>query len=96
MRTIRKIIAAPFVVILTPLVAILTFVFCYAAAALNIVSGIGVIIAVCIMFGYNFTHGCVVLFLAFLISPFGLPKIAEWLIDKLDDLNYSLKNFITS
>lgn len=25
----------------------------------------------------------------------GLPAVAEWLIDKLDSLNYSLKSFIT-
>ena len=33
--------------------------------------------------------------IAFVVSPFGLPAVAEWLIDKLDSLNYSLKSFIT-
>ena len=35
------------------------------------------------------------LVIAFAVSPFGLPAVAEWLIDKLDSLNYSLKSFIT-
>ena len=35
------------------------------------------------------------LVMAFLLSPFGLPAVAEWLICKLDGLNYSLKCFIT-
>ncbi|MFQ7694775.1 MAG: CD1845 family protein [Christensenellales bacterium] len=35
------------------------------------------------------------LMIAFVVSPFGLPAVAEWLIDKLDSLNYSLKSFIT-
>lgn len=34
------------------------------------------------------------LVLAFLLSPFGLPAAAEWLVCKLDDLTYSLKTFI--
>ena len=34
------------------------------------------------------------LVLAFLLSPFGLPAAAEWLVCKLDDLTYLLKTFI--
>lgn len=96
MRTILKIIAAPFVVILTPTVALLTFLFCYAAAVLNIISGIGALLGAVALFSHQTVNGCIILFLAFLLSPLGLPAIAEWLIDKLDDLNYSLKDFITS
>jgi len=96
MRIILKIIAAPFVVILTIAGAFLSFVFCYAAAALNIVSGIGALLGAVILFAYSVTNGIIILVLAFLISQLGLPAIAEWLLDKLDDLNYSLKDFITS
>ena len=35
------------------------------------------------------------LVIAFCVSPFGLPAVAEWLIVKLDGFNYSLKCFIT-
>lgn len=40
--------------------------------------------------------GIVFLILSFLISPLGIPVIAEWLNARLDDLNYSLRNYITS
>lgn len=30
--------------------------------------------------------------LAFLISPFGIPKLADWLLDKLDDLNLAIRS----
>ena len=33
--------------------------------------------------------------LAFLVSPFGIPAIADWLMDKLYSLKYSLQDFIT-
>ena len=96
MRIILKIIAAPFVIILTPTVALLTFLFCYAVAALNIISGIATLLGAVMLFAYSVTNGVIILVIAFLLSPLGIPAIAEWLIDKLDDVNYSLKNFIVS
>ena len=35
------------------------------------------------------------LVLAFLISPYGIPAIAEWLVNKLHNLNFALRGFIT-
>jgi len=96
MRIILKIIAAPFIVLLSLVVPILEFVFCYATIALNIISGIGVILAVIIFFTGPWYNGLIILGLAFLISPVGLPAIMEWFIEKLDDFNFSLKTFITS
>jgi len=96
MRIIFKIIAAPFVVILTILGAFLSFLFCCAAAALYVVCGIGVLISVALFITGETLGGGVFLFLAFLLSPFGLPMIAEWLIDRVNAFNYSLRNFITS
>lgn len=72
MRIILKLLAAPFVLALTLLVAVLNF-------ALFTGDRWGI-------------QGLVI---AFAVSPFGLPAVAEWLIDKLDSLNYSLKSFIT-
>lgn len=33
--------------------------------------------------------------LAFLVSPFGVPAIAEWLVDKLHSAKFTLRDFIT-
>ena len=30
--------------------------------------------------------------LAFLISPYGIPLFMNWLVDKLDDLNYAIRS----
>jgi len=32
---------------------------------------------------------------AFLVSPFGIPAIADWFMDRLCSLKYSLQDFIT-
>lgn len=88
-----KIIAAPLVLVLTIAVAVLTFLFCWASTFLQIASGIGVFA----LFFAGTTTGCIVfLILSFLISPLGLPRVADWMIDKVDDLNYSLRDFIMS
>ena len=40
--------------------------------------------------------GAVVLTVAFLISPYGIPKLAAWLTGKLGGLNYALRDFVMS
>lgn len=94
-KLIFKIIAAPLVVVLTIATPIFTFLFCYAATLLEIVSGLGVLVSIALLLTGE-KLGCVVfLTLSFLISPFGIPAIAEWLIDRLNGLNYRLRFFIT-
>ncbi|HHP4583719.1 TPA: CD1845 family protein [Clostridioides difficile] len=39
--------------------------------------------------------GVVFLVLAFLVSPYGIPAIADWLVARLHALNYTLRDFIT-
>ncbi|MGM9606329.1 MAG: CD1845 family protein [Oscillospiraceae bacterium] len=96
MRIILKILATPFMLVLTLTVAVLSFLHSLAAWALGILA---LIFAVCGVFactiGGDPAAGIQMLIIAFLVSPFGLPVLAEWLISKLDDLNYSLRCFIT-
>ena len=96
MRVILKIIAAPFVAVLTIAVAVLWFLFCCAVGVMYVVSMILVLVGVVTLITHQTLNGCIILFIAFLASPFGLPAIAEWLIDRVNDLNYSLRDFITS
>lgn len=91
-----KIIAAPLIVILTIAVAVFTFLFCWASALLGVLSGIGVLLSVVLLFIGEKLGCCVFLLLSFLISPLGLPAIADWLTDRVNALNYSLRYFIMS
>lgn len=93
---ILKILAAPFVVVLTLAVAVLEFTFSLASWLFGMLS---LLCAVCGVFEWfvrgDMQTGIFALVMAFALSPFGLPAVAEWLIDRLDGLNYSLKCFIT-
>lgn len=93
-KLIFKIIAVPLVVVLTIATPIFTFLFCYAATLMEVVSVIGVFVSIAIFIAGS-KLGCVVfLILSFLISPFGIPAIGEWLIAKLHSVNCSLRYFI--
>ena len=96
MRIILKIIVAPFVLALTLMVAVLNFSVSLASWVFGILSSF---LALCGLFELfiqgNPQWGITGLVLAFLLSPFSLPAAAEWLGCLLDDLNSSLKSFIT-
>lgn len=87
---ILKILAAPFVVALTLLVAIVSFLYCVASALCHIT-----LLALVLFIGGQTLGGVVFLVLAFLVSPFGIPAIADWLMDRLYSLKCSLQDFIT-
>ena len=95
MRILLKLIAAPFGLALTLMVAVLNFSISLASWMLGILSLIAAVCGVFDLFRGDTAQGLYCLVVAFVVSPFGLPAVAEWLIDRLDDLNYSLKSFIT-
>ena len=94
MRIILKLLAAPFVLALTLLVAVLNFAFSFVSWVFCALSFLCLIEALFALFTGD-RWGIQGLVIAFAVSSFGLPAVAEWLIDKLDSLNYSLKSFIT-
>lgn len=97
MRLIFKIFALPFLLVLSLLAAVLMFLFDVAGWFLSLASGILAVIAVGLfVLQHQPVGGVAFLVLAFLFSPYGLPAIAEFLIGLLDELNYSLRRFITS
>lgn len=97
MRLIFKIFALPFLLVLSLLAAVLMFLFDVAGWFLSLASGILAIIAVGLfVLQHQPVGGVAFLVLAFLLSPYGLPAIAEFSIGLLDELNYSFRRFITS
>jgi hypothetical protein len=96
MRILLKILAAPFVLILAILSPVVLFLFTYAKVFLQLLSGLAAIAAVLLFIGGQTPGGIAFTVIAFLISPLGLPAIAEWIVVKLYGLNYALRDFMTS
>ena len=101
MRTILKIIAAPFVLALILIVAVLTFLSCVAGAVCIVACvGLSLLAILCLLAGQ--TVGCIAMFvlaffvLAFLVSPFGLPALGGWLVERLHGVKYAAMDFMAS
>ena len=45
--------------------------------------------------GYSVYSSVGLIVIGFIVSPFGLRAVVEWGIDRLADLNDSLKEFVT-
>ena len=93
MRIILKIIAAPFVLALMLIVAVLSFL---SGAVCWLACTVFVLLAACAFFAGLHTGCIAMLVLAFLVSPFGLPAIGLWLLDRLYGAKYALQDFMVS
>lgn len=91
-----KIIAVPFIITLTVLVAVMMFLFQLAEWLFILASSILGLGGVALLITGDIYGGIGILVMAFLISPYGLPAIAEWFTGLLDSLNSSLKCFVVS
>ena len=96
MRIVLKIIAAPFVLALMLIVAVLSFLCCIAGAVCWLACTVFVLLAIlCLLAGQ--TTGCIAMFvLAFLVSPFGLPALGGWLVERLQGVKYAAMDFMAS
>jgi hypothetical protein len=96
MRILFKIAAAPFVVVLSILWAVLAFVFGVMEGILQYVCGFAVLLSIAFFIGGFTPSGIFCAVCAFLISPVGLPLIADFLIGLVASLNNALKDFIAA
>ncbi len=91
-----RILAAPCWVVLSLLVAIVSFLYCVASALCHVGSVLLTLLAVVAFFTGPVSAAVALLVLAFLISPFGIPAVAGWLMKALYALKYSLQDFIVA
>jgi hypothetical protein len=94
MRVLLKILAAPLVAVL----AIIIWIFAFLLSLSSVVFGIaGTLLGICgviVIFTISVTNGIIVLAIAFLVSPFGLPMLAAWLLGQLQRLRYAVQDRI--
>lgn len=94
MRFLLKIFFAPVILTLTLFVWICAsllycsaFVFGLAGTVIGLL-GLGVLVS------YSVQNGIILLVIAFLVSPLGLPMAAVWLLGKVQDFKYWIQDGI--
>ena len=92
MRLILKILAAPIVVALTLFVWICSGLLYVSAFVFGLAGTVVAILGVAVLVTYSPKNGIILLIIAFLVSPMGLPMAAAWLLGKMEDLRYAIQD----
>lgn len=94
MRLIFKLLAFPFVLVTGLLYLVCKFLVIASGAVLGILSGIVFLASLVLFFTAGVWAGLAWLVIAFLISPYGLPMAATWLVGMIGGANHALKDFV--
>ena len=94
MRILLKILFAPVMLALILFVNFFAFLLTVSSVFFGIAGTVFTILAAILFFAVNRTNGIIVLIFAFLISPFGLPMLAAWLLGKVQQLRYALQDWL--
>lgn len=78
-RTLSRIVLMPIVLLLTAIHFLLALFLVLSTRVLAIISSLGITLSLLLFVTGDYRNGGIFLLLAWLISPIGLPLIAEWL-----------------
>lgn len=92
MRLLLKLLAAPVVLALALSIWICFRLLSCAAFLFGLAGTIVGLLGVAVLVTYSVQNGIILLVIAFLMSPVGLPMVAAWLLDKLQDLRYAIQD----
>ena len=93
-RLIGRILLAPVVLLLTVIIFLLALLLALSTRVLAIISSLSVALSLLLFATGDYKNGGNFLLLAWLISPIGLPLIAEWLWRGLDTLRGMMWRFV--
>lgn len=91
MKAILKVLTFPIVLILDLFTWICVGLISCSAILFKLASAILAILAVAVLITYSVQNGLILLTLAFLVSPLGLPMIAVWLLGGLQKVSGTIK-----
>lgn len=94
LKLILKIVIAPVILLLTLAIRICVGLVYVSGLVLGFLSMVIALLGVAVLVTYSPQNGVILLVIAFLISPFGLPKLAFWLLGEVQGLKFAVKNVI--
>lgn len=94
LKLLLKILTAPVILLLTLAIWICVGVVYISGLVLGLISMVVALLGVAVLITYSPQNGIILLVIAFLLSPFGLPKLAFWLLGKVQDFRYFLQDTI--
>lgn len=92
LKLLLKIIVAPVILALTLFIWICVGIVYISGLVLGLLSMVIAVLGVAVLITYSPKNGIIALVMAFLISPYGLPMAAFWLLGKIQDLKYAIQD----
>ena len=94
LKLILKIVIAPVILLLTLAIWICVGLVYVSGLVLGLLSTVIAFLGVAVLLTYSPQNGLILLVIAFLISPMGLPTAAAWLLGKVQGLRYAIQDRI--
>lgn len=94
MKILLKILVAPIILTLILFIWICSALLYCSAFVFGLISTIIGLLGLAVLITYSVQNGIILLVIAFLVSPVGLPMAAAWLLGKLQDFRYWIQDWI--
>ena len=94
MKIVLKILFAPVIAVLVVLVSALALILNLSAWVFGIASTILGILGLAILLLDNAANGVIILVIAFLVSPIGLPMLAAWMLGQIQRFRYFIQDAV--
>ena len=94
MKFILKILFAPVIAILAVIIWLSALTLKLSAWVFGIVSTILGVLGLAVLLLDSFTNGIIILVIAFLVSPVGLPMVAAWTIGQMQRFRYFVQDAV--
>ena len=94
LKCLLMIVTAPVVLVLTLFVWLCTGLIYISGLVLGLLSTVIALLGVAVLITYSPQNGVILLVMAFLISPMGLPLAAIWLLGKVQSLKFAIQDWV--
>lgn len=94
MRILMKLLAAPIILALMLFVWICSALLYCSAFIFGLASTVIGLLGLAVLVTYSVKNGVILLVIALLVSPVGLPMAAAWFLGKIQDLRYAIQDRI--
>ena len=94
MKFVLKILFAPVIAVLVILVSALALILNLSAWVFGIASTILGILGLAVLLLDNVVNGVIILVIAFLVSPIGLPMLAAWMLGQIQRFRYFIQDAV--
>ena len=94
LKCLLMVVTAPVILALTLFVWLCMGLIYISSLVLSLLSTIIALLGVAVIITYSPQNGVILLVMAFLISPMGLPFAAIWLLGKVQDLKFAIQDWM--